>query len=201
MFFGRPEKIKRENGFTSVELMVAIILTLIITGFVYLVYSYSIKIMRTWRENMDIENTVSLCIHRITKDITSASRIVTMTDHEMNLMIDDRKTVRYQHHESRLLRNGLPMHHEKLQVISTLFRYGQSQNDFGFSDFGAAPLFERIGDKETIRKPIISVEIVIGDSLKQIKAQTSVYVRNTAHAFDTLSVGLERIGNGNNGSI
>lgn len=62
--------LKDENGYTIVELVVAMGMVSIIVGLAFMVYHFSLREMRNWRERLAVENSAHIVVNALTNDIT-----------------------------------------------------------------------------------------------------------------------------------
>jgi type II secretory pathway component PulJ len=73
----RVEKmIKDENGYTIIEIVVAMGMVSIIAGLAFMVYNFSLREMRNWRERLAMENSAHIVVNALANDIIGMQQLL-----------------------------------------------------------------------------------------------------------------------------
>ena len=105
----------REKGYTTIELMVAISLSLIFIGFVYSVYHFSIRLTRSWNEKINLEDQALICMDRLNRDLIAASEILIYGTDTLAVVIRGQQ-IGYGIRNGDLFRNGFRINSDKFAV-------------------------------------------------------------------------------------
>lgn len=106
-----------EGGYTLVELLVAMLITMILGGTVFALYLAVQRWVGPWQREIALEDTMHLVAQRLLTDITYAEQLI-REDNTYTLTYPDRPAVRYRHKDRVLLRNARPMHDSSLAFVA-----------------------------------------------------------------------------------
>jgi hypothetical protein len=173
-------KLKIEKGYTSVELMIAVVLSLMLIGFIYSAYFFSIRITRSWREKINLEDTAMICLNRISLDLVNCSEIFQMNKNGLKLLLNNKKTINYDFGGGNLFRNGIRMNDHGFNIIDLSFAYTipdeiQKDLDNDWENESSDDIFR---NKIVLQNPLITVKMFIGDSKKQMELRSAIHPRN-----------------------
>ena len=113
------KKIIAEAGFTTMELLVAGVITAILSTSIYAAYHFSLKQQKKWERRTHLERSVNLSFNRLMRDLQIASDLVIKESGEIDIETHDR-LIRYSLRDSLLYRNGAPVN-DKHSRISTFY--------------------------------------------------------------------------------
>jgi hypothetical protein len=111
--------LKPEGGFTTVELIIAIQLSLIVIGLVYVSYLLSIKLVDKWQTKVQVENQLASISKSITVNLTEISQIIYAGENEMMAIKDDGDTINYR------LKDTFSFNKQILQDSNLKFEHGE----------------------------------------------------------------------------
>ena len=97
-----------ERGYTVVELMVTATMTLMLAGFIYMAYHFSVRITRSWQDKVGLEDDAAICMTRMTRDVRCGSGFAAVSDSGM-IFRSGRKSLSYAFTEGSIFRNGIRM--------------------------------------------------------------------------------------------
>lgn len=180
---------KSEAGFTTVELIVAIQIAVLLAGFVYAVFYFSTKLFGEWREKSELENAAFLCARSLQQDILHASQIETAGEYELALRTMSDQLVTYELEGHRLMRNLRPLLSSDVRVDSLVFRYVKHDTSAGTALRSAPALkyFNPTNELEIAQIPLIEYEIILAKGKQHMSLKSSAMPRNTANnVFDLL---------------
>lgn len=107
-----------EEGYTLVELMVALVVTLVLGALLASIYVAVTRHVVVWQRAVALENEAHLMVQRLGADLFAAKRFAFEAERRTWMLADaDGRTVRYRHRDGRLDRNGCRMHDASLAVI------------------------------------------------------------------------------------
>lgn len=107
----RQIRTRRDEGFTLVELSVALAIALIITGLAYETYLLTSRMVNRWEHGMTVSNAAHRIARQVIDDVRRAKDASARPrEKALTLIMAPRDTVRYQWTESIVRRNGQPMH-------------------------------------------------------------------------------------------
>jgi hypothetical protein len=108
-----------ESGFTTVELIIAIQLSLIVIGLVYVSYLLSVKLVDKWQTKVQVENQLASISKSITVNLTEISEIIYARENEFMAIKDDGDTINYR------LRDTFSLNKNILQDSNLKFGHGE----------------------------------------------------------------------------
>ena len=154
----------RNDGFTTVELLMAIATSFIIIGFIYSAYYFSLRITKSWNEKIYLENNAMLCIDRLTNDLVNASEIVIMKEDTLLLLSNDGQFISYKYQNQNLYRNGFQINDQELRIPDLSIHVIKPEVDQTY--------------QEIYPKLVIGIEITMANNRKQIALTSGVHPRN-----------------------
>lgn len=102
------QSITSQSGFTSIEIMVAGTLVMILTSTIYLTYQFSQKHMKGWQQRMHLERTALYCFNRLARDIQLSDQSDPLKN-GIQIKSIDQDTIIYVLADSILYRNQFPV--------------------------------------------------------------------------------------------
>ena len=106
-----------DEGYTLVELMVALLLTLMLGGVLFALYLSTTTWVEPWRREIALEDDVHLIVQRLTADLTYAEQLTREDDATWTLTYPSGSIVRYSYQDRSLMRNGRRMHDAALPAV------------------------------------------------------------------------------------
>ena len=110
-------RIRGDEGYSLVELMVVLLVTLMLGGVLFSVYLASAKWMEPWRREITLEDHTHLIVQRLARDLTFAEQMKREEDATWTLTYPSGRIVQYRYQDNRLRRNGHQMHAPTLLVV------------------------------------------------------------------------------------
>lgn len=110
-------RIQDNEGYTLVELMVALLVTLMLGGVLFSVYLATTKWVEPWRREITLEDHTHLIVQRLFTDLAYAEQLIYEDDASWMLTYPSGRVVRYRYQDSSLRRNGRQMHDQALSVV------------------------------------------------------------------------------------
>ena len=105
------------EGYTLVELMVALLVTLLLGGVLFSVYLVTTKWVEPWRRTIMLEDQGHLIVQRLSADLAYAEQVILENDASWRLTYPSGRVVQYSYRDSSLTRNGRRMHDQALPVV------------------------------------------------------------------------------------
>ncbi len=84
---------KSQSGFTAIELLIAIQLSLFVISIGYISYLFSIKLVNKWQEKVVTENSTAQISSTLTKAVDQIQEILIATDKMLLALDQDQDTV------------------------------------------------------------------------------------------------------------
>lgn len=84
-----------QSGFTTIELIIAIQLSIIITSLVYVSYLFVTNLLEKWQSKIQIENQLNMISTSITKNVAGISQIISASNKIMIAIKSNGDTVKY----------------------------------------------------------------------------------------------------------
>lgn len=110
-------RIQNNEGYTLVELMVALLVTLMLGGVLFSVYLATTKWVEPWRREITLEDHAHLIVQRLFADLAYAEQVIHEDDETWTLAYPSGRVVRYSYRDSSLTRNGRRMQDQALSVV------------------------------------------------------------------------------------
>lgn len=180
---------KSEAGFTTTELLIAIQLTFLLIGFLYAGYSFSLRLSKTWRDRMALENAAAVCMRAMVHDIRQAATILRARDKELALLTDSGKQIVYQLQNGRIMRNGQPVSTLSTIMETITFRYATMNNEEVSRGFTQNRLkyFSPRTTSDKAQIALVRIELALANRGKQIRMTAAISPRNYhLRAFERL---------------
>lgn len=174
----RPTSPRREEGFTILEAMIALLLTSLVVGMAYASYAFLSRFVTRWQGQMTLENTV----HRVLRDVTRRAHWADAVHEEEGgwvLVSQDGSEVTYQHSDGTLLRNGQPMHGDGVDIVEmslTVVAPSESSQAEEPEAFWADE--EEVDEEEVAwRRPHLRLRLTAATARDTLALGTAVYLR------------------------
>lgn len=84
-----------QSGFTTIELIIAVQLSIIIISLVYVSYLFVTNLLEKWQNKIQIENRLNVISTSITKNVTGISQIISASNKVLIATKSDGDTVIY----------------------------------------------------------------------------------------------------------
>ena len=105
------------NGFTIIELLVAMVVSSFVIVFVLSMYSFAERIMAHQLSRSEVREAISGCTQRIMADIELSTRTDRCDDTSLVLQLEPLKEIKYHFDVSRIWRNGMLMNAPQTELI------------------------------------------------------------------------------------
>lgn len=177
---------KSAAGFTTVELLVAMQIALLLAGFIYGVYFFSAKLFAAWRHQVELENTAQLCMRALTQEILHAPQIIAANDSTLALKNQRDQVVTFARQKGLLLRNRQPLYSPIQRLV---FRYAKTDSVAGrrMLKMSAPAYFHPRAVDELSQIALIEIELMVEKDKKRMILKSTLHPRNTRlHLFDRL---------------
>jgi len=69
-------KMKEDDGYTLVELVVALLVMLVLAGFLYSIYLAMTRYVEPWQRTIMVEDQAHLILHRLSADLAYAEQLI-----------------------------------------------------------------------------------------------------------------------------
>ena len=122
---------KEDDGYTLVELMVALLVMLMFGGVLFSVYLATTKWVEPWHREITLEDHAHLIVQRLFADLAYTEQLVYENDETWVLTYPSGRVVRYSYRDSSLTRNGRRMHDQALAVVD--FRLAPSRLETAYA--------------------------------------------------------------------
>ena len=161
--------IEKKDGFTSIELMVAIAVLFIIIAFVYSAYFFTLKIYKVWNEKLSCERTAMICMNSLTEDIIHATEILRLNENTLVLLNDDTRMIVYRTKNDNLYRNRFCVNPPEVKIYDLSFSF--------------------IENKAFSKQPrMIKIKFTVGSLRTHFTIQSSASPRNLEKSFFEVSL-------------
>lgn len=114
---------RAQNGFTTVELLVALTLAFMLAGFVSAAVYFAQKLSTQWQERMQVEAAALLCVQALQKDLWRAQQIVQADSQTFTLLDAEQRVIAYEYRAPHLYRNETRVASFALEIASCKMRY------------------------------------------------------------------------------
>jgi len=176
-------------GFTTVELLIAMQITLLLAGFIYAAYFFSAKLSATRRHKVELENTAQLCMRTLTQEILHAQQIVAANDSGLVLKNQREKVVAFAIQNGLLYRNQQPLHSTEVRIQQLVFRYAKTDSvvDHRMIKMSAPAYFYPQTVDELSQIALIEIALMVANDKKRVMLKSTLHPRNTRlRLFDML---------------
>lgn len=106
------------QGYTLIELLIAMLITLTLGGVLFSVYVTSMRYVEPWRREVLLENHAHLIVQRLAVDLVHAEQLIDEGDKAWTLTYASGRIVHYSYQDSVLRRNDRRMHDERLAAVA-----------------------------------------------------------------------------------
>ena len=103
-------KMKEDDGYTLVELVVALLVMLVLAGFLYSIYLAMTRYVEPWQRTIMVEDQAHLILHRLSADLAYAEQLISEGNGTWTLIYAGDRAVQYSYRDSTLWRNSRRMH-------------------------------------------------------------------------------------------
>ncbi|MEJ2627219.1 MAG: hypothetical protein P8078_01475 [bacterium] len=171
------------QGFTSVELTIALLISSIIIGFIYTVYHFSLSYSRKWEEKIELENNAFLSMNQITSDMREGMDIFNSGNNYIFVQ-NSQGNIYYYITVDSLQRNNFTINSESCRVdtfflgIQTL----RSDSSWGKGIINHYSLREEKSDSMWYASDVITLGLKISNEKKSMDLRSSVCMRNRSIA-------------------
>ena len=138
-----------EDGYTLIELVVALLVALVLSSVLFAVHLATTQWVVPWQREVELENHMHIMAQRLVADLAQAEQLIS-DGSAWTLTYRSGRAVAYRYEEGALLRNELPMHAEGLRVVE--FRLDPSRAEMRY----ALPRREAAFENE---RSVLQVEI------------------------------------------
>lgn len=172
---------KPAAGFTTVELLIAMQMALLLAGFVYAAYFFAARLAANWRQKIALENAAPLCMRTLAQEILLAQQIMAASDTVLVLKSPRGMIASFAVQNGVLHRNQQPLHSAALQIRRLVFRYAKIDSVVGrrMLKISAPAYFHPQTAAELSQIALIEIELMIGDDKKQMRLKSTLHPRNT----------------------
>ncbi len=118
---------KQQDGYTLIELMVTLLVTMILGGVLFTTYLAATQWLAPWRREIKLEDHVHLITHRLAADLTYAEQLFREAGGRWTMTYSSGRRVTYRYQDSTLFRNGHRLHDVTLPVAA--FRLTPSREE------------------------------------------------------------------------
>lgn len=167
------------QGFTSVELTIALLIASIIIGFIYAVYHFSLSYSRKWEEKIELENNAFLSMNQLTTDMREGEDILNSEDNHIFVQ-NSEENIHYYYTVDSLQRNNFRINSENCRLdtffigIQTL----RSDSSWGKGIINQYSLREEKSDSMWYASDVITLGLKISNEKRSMELRSSVFLRN-----------------------
>ena len=171
------------QGFTSVELTIALLIASIIIGFIYMVYYFSLSYSRKWEEKINLENNAFISMNQLTLDMRDGIDIIKGGSNHFFIQ-NSVSNINYTYTIDSLQRNNFTINSESCRVdtfflgIQTL----RSDSSWGKGIINHYSLREEKSDSMWYASDVITLGLKISNEKKSMDLRSSVCMRNRSIA-------------------
>lgn len=126
-FFERLRDVQRREGFTLLEVSVAVTIGLLVAGLAYGAYVFSARVVAGWEQHVRAENELHLFTRRFSQEVRAARGIHQGTERDLTLYHVDGNEVTYQWGEGQLHRDGIPVELTNVAMETGTFTVQQGE--------------------------------------------------------------------------
>lgn len=119
------------RGYTLVELLVTMLITMVLGGLLFSLYLSANRWVEPWQREVILENTMHLIVQRLTTDLAHAEQLVSEGDSAWALIYPSGRTIHYRYQNFTLTRNDHRMH--DTSVSAGTFRLQPSRPETQFA--------------------------------------------------------------------
>ena len=169
--------VKKNDGFTIVEIIVALALTMIIINLGFLLLRYAHKQIHFWKQRDKLVRSAHILDERFYRDVSQARSIVSITEKQIALMDMSRKAIVYNTIEGKVSRNQIPILSENAWISDFKF---EAVFDLDEQELSGLFTFEpsEINNSDNPIKGICYTGLLIDSTGYQIEIKGCASLRN-----------------------
>ena len=173
-------RVKREEGFTLVELLVTMTISSMLLGFVFSMYLFSERLLVQWQKKAEVRDAVSGCLQRILRDIQSNHQLVECSD---TLLILDQglgKNIVYHFGGKQVLRNEVQMGAPNIELTSKISATEDTTGAQPVRHWGVSVIARRgdiIDSSVVCLSTIMSSGDMVQESMKEAASNESIQTK------------------------
>ena len=173
----------KPNGFTIVELLIAIQITLLLIGFIYSIYIFTLKLSNSWEHKVRIESVADLCMRTLTKDLIETTEIIEAVSDSISFLNIQGNKINYICRNGKLFRNQKIIHSDGVEVLQLRFRFWQNdvplQSDLAMpDDLDPFQHLAKITRKQLSQVSLLEIWLLLSDQKRKLNLRSSLHPRN-----------------------
>lgn len=166
------------KGFTSVELIIALLISSVIIGFIYTVYHFSLSYSQKWKQKIELENNVFLGMNQCTADLREGMDVYS-NDNTMFIK-KSQDNIYYFFTADSLGKNNFRINSEYCK-LDTFFLAVLGLNMEAIEDgkkIESISLQGRSMDSLLYSSDVLSLGLKMSNTVKSMELRSSVFLRN-----------------------
>jgi prepilin-type N-terminal cleavage/methylation domain-containing protein len=136
----------QEDGFSLVEILLAIVISTIMIGFAFGMYLFGQRYFLSWQNDIRFHNELHTIAQGIAEEIYSADHILSIGQHEIVILKNDGREQKYKSGKGSLFKNEKSLLHPSLILTSfelkTNRKNGRSYKPTSLEDISEITLIE-----------------------------------------------------------
>ena len=96
--------LKDQKGFTIQEILVVLLVSSLLLGFCYSLFSFTHKLLFSWQQRTEVHSFVDRAITLIVLDVERAKEIVNISDSTFTIIKNDDQLILYRFAKGRIIR-------------------------------------------------------------------------------------------------
>lgn len=121
-----PNSIISEDGFSLVEMLVAMTITTILIGFAFGIYLFGQRLFLQWQDQLFLQNELHTLSHSISEELFRADRIINLESQKLILLKEGKKK-KYEVQNDSLLMNGKNILNQSSMLVA--FKFSSQNKD------------------------------------------------------------------------
>lgn len=118
------------RGYTLVELLVTMLITMVLGGLLVSLYLAANRWVGPWQREIILEDTMHLIVQRLTTDLAYAEQLVSEGDSAWTLIYPSGRTIRYRYQGRTLTRNDRRMHDTSVSAMTFRLQPSRPETQF-----------------------------------------------------------------------
>ena len=118
------------RGYTLVELLVTMLITMVLGGLLFSLYLAASRWVGPWQREIIVENTMHLIVQRLTTDLAYAEQLVSEEDSAWVLIYPSGRTIRYRYQGRTLTRDDRRMHDPSVAAVTFRLQLSRPETQF-----------------------------------------------------------------------
>lgn len=156
-----------EEGFTLLELTLALFLTGVLTVVMLQIYPFVMRYSVLWQDRVALENQAHLTVQRMMQDAQQADQMHSVADTTWIFYKEGQPSITYQWSGDSLLRNNMRMHVLPVRVLQARYTFSSQLTAY-------APRQQEVPDGEDPHKPLkITVALTLASAHDTLALQTA----------------------------